>query len=312
MSNVMLSIDRAQLYEQVWSEAIHKLCKQYSLSDRGLGKLCARHNVPVPPRGYWARVAHGQRPKRPPLPTLKPGQANTIRIERRLHHPRSEEVAPQPIPAAVLYERQPEHRVTVPDDLALNHRLVREARRLLRGVKPDDRGILRPPTGCLQVRVSRTAQPRALRIMEALFDAMAVRGWTIGVTTETEYNRRPTTRTLVKVLDEEIGFGFEERAKHVPHVLTAYEKDSIKRGYEPYLPPWDLVTSGVLVLQILTGWPQARGRASARRTSGSNDATSRSELFQSNSSVESMRASRNDDRTRSRRVRRRVRPGSIS
>lgn len=36
---------------------------------------CRRLQVPVPPRGYWARVAAGQRLSRPPLPSLPPGQA---------------------------------------------------------------------------------------------------------------------------------------------------------------------------------------------------------------------------------------------
>ena len=43
-----MTIEREQLYEQAWSEPIHKLCKQYSLSDRELGKLYARHGIPVP------------------------------------------------------------------------------------------------------------------------------------------------------------------------------------------------------------------------------------------------------------------------
>lgn len=260
-----ITIERDKLYEQVWTEPIHKLCKQYFLSDRGLGKLCERHNIPVPPRGYWARVAHGQKPKRPPLPPLKEGQRATIYIERYLKYAPGEEPPSHPIPPEVLYERVPEHRVTVPEDLRVNHPLIRGARRLLRGVKPDDRGMLQPPSGCLHIRVSRTAQTRAVRIVQALFDAMAARGWTVRVATETDYNRRPVTRTLVKVLGEEIALGLEERAKQVPHVLTVYQKDSIKRGYEPYLPPWDLAPSGVLVLQVLTGWPQREFKDSAKQ-----------------------------------------------
>src|SRR5258706_16122394 len=96
-----ITIERDKLYEQVWTEPIHKLCKQYSLSDRGLGKLCARHSIPVPPRGYWARVAHGQKPKRPALPPLKEGQRATIYVQRYLKHPPGEVLPPQPIPAEV-------------------------------------------------------------------------------------------------------------------------------------------------------------------------------------------------------------------
>jgi hypothetical protein len=35
------------------------LAKRYNISDVALGKVCRKLLVPVPPRGYWARVEHG-------------------------------------------------------------------------------------------------------------------------------------------------------------------------------------------------------------------------------------------------------------
>jgi hypothetical protein len=125
--------------------------------NRGLGKLCARHGIPVPPRGYWARVARGHKPKRPPLQLLKDGQPRIIRIERHLKSALGEEPPSQPAPAEVQYERELAHRITVPEDLRVAHPLLRQARRLLHEAKPDDRGMLRPPSGCLHIRVSRAA-----------------------------------------------------------------------------------------------------------------------------------------------------------
>ena len=49
-------------------------------SDLGLLKACGRLKDPVPPRGYCARVAVGQRVHRPKLPILPPGQAEEILI----------------------------------------------------------------------------------------------------------------------------------------------------------------------------------------------------------------------------------------
>lgn len=37
------------------------------ISDVAVAKLCARLQVPKPPRGYWARIEAGQAPRRPPL-----------------------------------------------------------------------------------------------------------------------------------------------------------------------------------------------------------------------------------------------------
>jgi hypothetical protein len=62
------TVTREQLYEQVWSVPIWTLCQQYGLSDNGLRKICKRLNVPVPPRGYWAKVEAGHKVRKMTLP----------------------------------------------------------------------------------------------------------------------------------------------------------------------------------------------------------------------------------------------------
>jgi hypothetical protein len=44
--------DRNKLYEEVWSEPMHKLTKKYNLSDIGLAKVCKKLKIPLPGRGY--------------------------------------------------------------------------------------------------------------------------------------------------------------------------------------------------------------------------------------------------------------------
>lgn len=63
-----MNITRKELYELVWSEPLTKLAKRFGISDVGFAKACRRANVPVPPRGYWARLAAGQPLDRTPLP----------------------------------------------------------------------------------------------------------------------------------------------------------------------------------------------------------------------------------------------------
>ena len=55
-----IELTREELYELVWAEPIMKLARQYGLSDRGLAKICDRMGVPVPGRGYWAKVQSGK------------------------------------------------------------------------------------------------------------------------------------------------------------------------------------------------------------------------------------------------------------
>ena len=71
-SNESRRITRAELYEKVWSEPMVKIAKEFGISDRGLAKTCKRLEVPVPPRGYWAKLQAGKRVSKLPLPAAKP------------------------------------------------------------------------------------------------------------------------------------------------------------------------------------------------------------------------------------------------
>ncbi len=56
-------ISREALYELIWSRPMWKVAPEFGISGAGLAKLCRRHGIPVPERGYWARLAHGKRVK---------------------------------------------------------------------------------------------------------------------------------------------------------------------------------------------------------------------------------------------------------
>ena len=71
-------ISRVNLYKEVWSTPMLQLAKKYKMSDRGLAKLCARHNIPRPPRGYWAKLSNNVKTKKVKLPN--PSQNNKISI----------------------------------------------------------------------------------------------------------------------------------------------------------------------------------------------------------------------------------------
>ena len=75
--------DRSKLYEEVWSKPVQQVAKAYGLSGRGLAKACHRLLVPVPPRGYWARIRNGSTVKKPPLPKVRePGSHDPGRSEQ--------------------------------------------------------------------------------------------------------------------------------------------------------------------------------------------------------------------------------------
>jgi hypothetical protein len=72
-----MSVTREKLYDEIWIEPITKVSKRYGVSDSYLVRILKSLNIPRPPRGYWAMVAAGIQPEKPPLPAAKLGDAIT-------------------------------------------------------------------------------------------------------------------------------------------------------------------------------------------------------------------------------------------
>lgn len=60
-------ISREELFALIWEKPTVKVARDMGISDVAVAKLCARLQVPKPPRGYWARIEAGQAPRHPPL-----------------------------------------------------------------------------------------------------------------------------------------------------------------------------------------------------------------------------------------------------
>ncbi|WP_378946642.1 hypothetical protein [Mesorhizobium sp. ANAO-SY3R2] len=71
---------RQELYDLVWSTPIATLAEQFDISDRGLAKTCQRYHVPVPGRGYWAKVEAGLPATKTPLWQIENPNLETVHI----------------------------------------------------------------------------------------------------------------------------------------------------------------------------------------------------------------------------------------
>jgi hypothetical protein len=82
-----MTLSREDLYELVWSKPMRELAKDFNISDVALAKRSRGLGIPVPGRGYWARLDAGQAPHRPKLPKREPEwgdhQALTVAQHRR-------------------------------------------------------------------------------------------------------------------------------------------------------------------------------------------------------------------------------------
>jgi len=73
-------VSRAELFDLVWSQPRTKLAIRFKVSDVALAKKCRSANIPMPPAGYWARVAAGARLSRLELPLRLPGEKDVIAV----------------------------------------------------------------------------------------------------------------------------------------------------------------------------------------------------------------------------------------
>lgn len=236
---------REELYELVWSEPMSKLSRLFSISDRGLAKACAKVNVPVPGRGYWARLHAGQKEKRVPLPARKPSEPNKVTINPP--EPPQVRQEPPPSPATVQAkldeERRPEKRVTVPITLSNPHRIVAawlEDDRTKRQEARHDPFLHR----LYQPLQKNDVAKRRLRILSTLFKALETRNYRL----ISEGSLRSVVQIELKY--ERLDIELAERVRQRRRYLT---KEEIRaRGDLPDRPRWtqEKEPTGELVLRI--------------------------------------------------------------
>src|ERR1700675_4774024 len=75
-------LQRERLYKEVWRTPAVQLAKKYGLSDVGLAKICKRMNIPLPPRGHWAKQAYGYKMKTPPLPPMDSKGVKQVMLDK--------------------------------------------------------------------------------------------------------------------------------------------------------------------------------------------------------------------------------------
>jgi hypothetical protein len=197
-----ITVKRSELYRLVWQVPMGRLAKRYGLSDVGLAKICHKHNIPSPPRGYWAKKYHGQKPRRITLPKSESDD------EIEMHDPNAVvEALPEvraEADAKKATERKRELPITVAESLRGAHDLVSRANQELKSAKTDPHGFITCESNrVLDVHVSKQSLRRALLIMDALLKGLEQRGYAT--------NAGP----LVTILGAPLKFGISESMETV-------------------------------------------------------------------------------------------------
>jgi hypothetical protein len=244
MDNETIFLKREELYKLVWSEPVSKLARGYGLSDRGLGKICKRLEIPVPGRGYWQMKKKGLKMPVPPLRSTKKSNATGAYIHRT-SKPHTDGEQDHETCDLVTAEKLPENKITVPSSLDSPHFLIAITQKSLMGAKVDDRGLKQPRArGCLDIHVGQDSIDRAMLIMDTLVKALETRGFDISVAKE------PPFFTSVSVMDEVIKFALNEDLNRTDRKLTAVQTKEKERYPWMYSREYDYSPNGILSLRI--------------------------------------------------------------
>lgn len=102
----MRQISRKELFEAAWDRPLTKVAAEFGVTSTALKKMCDRHDIPVPGRGYWAAVAGGKVFPRPKLKPVKDARLEEIVIR-----------GATPAMTAAVAERQARKAPPAEDDL---------------------------------------------------------------------------------------------------------------------------------------------------------------------------------------------------
>ena len=210
-------LTRRDLYELVWSKPITKLAEDFGLSDVGLAKICERHRVPTPPRGYWARKEAGQKVKQTIFVQVDDAQLDRVEIHSSRHE--------LPEPVRIVVERQRKERaerlrparpqqatpvsISPVEELHPEIRATAKALRRSKGAEAEAKG-----DGMCGVTVGTRTVERVISVLDQLARACECRG--LAVTAA-------GTCVAVSVGADTVRFSITEKTKRVPHVLTEEE-----------------------------------------------------------------------------------------
>jgi len=244
-------VDRESLYNEVWSDPVSIVAKRYGLSDVGLAKICRKLAIPLPSRGYWAKVATGKVMHRVPLPRVPEGFARHAAGPIPLSPEESGQL--EIVKTSVDRARQANPTIEVPEELTKPHPLVDQTAQRLRrreGWK-DPGGVRSAPSEVLDLAVTPKTLDRGLRIIDTVLKALERAGITVRIDPE-------QAKTFLVSRGTEIAISVSEQVIRTEHTLTQAEKRARERYYgswntrehidAPNIPQFDYTPTGRLTI----------------------------------------------------------------
>jgi hypothetical protein len=167
--------NREKLYLEVWQSPLGRLAAKLGVSGTSLKETCVKADIPVPPLGYWNKLAAGKAvPERPPLGPSRRGieRAQFPGPRRPFEDPISN-ADKEAIAASVS-------SVAVAPTLRKPHPLIAQLRNDV-DFRLNHVGMIAngPLADVVRSEQLTAADGRRFRILDALFKELAKRGWQI-------------------------------------------------------------------------------------------------------------------------------------
>lgn len=226
MPYVHQDFKREKLYDEIWTEPVSKVSKRYEISDVGLRKICVSLDIPVPPRGYWEKLAAGKAVKKP---SLAPTKGATSYRRSVFKNPQDDELSLR------TQARIDEDATHAPDVPTVSMRtsidgclpLVKRIAKKLEGKHRDSRAWpYCDGAGLMRVAVSHQNSLRALLVLNMLLETLTGAGYTLSSSGKEE------DPAYVTLLDNKLTFRVRERSRQENIPLTREQLAENKRvGY---------------------------------------------------------------------------------
>lgn len=132
----MTSFTREELYNVVWGEPVRTAASRLGISDVALAKACRKNDIPIPPRGHWAKVEAGKKTYKQPLSRRGIGMPQTITVGEQTSYGYREpkDLIAMDLPLPPTFDETVEDltarvqtlvgKVAVPKDFTRAHRIV--------------------------------------------------------------------------------------------------------------------------------------------------------------------------------------------
>ena len=260
---VKRAIDRQTLYEEVWSEPVSIVAPRYGLSDVGLAKICRSLAIPLPSRGYWAKVKAGRIMKRAPLPKVNDTGGE---ISRLVKLPVEEVQARAEAKKELSKIRKDSSVLLIPTDSAPFHPLVQAAAKRLRRDTgwPKDTNLRHAPSEVLNIVVTAASLERALQISDLLIKTLEQQAFSVHVDA-----KKSVTILRMEETGTELTFSLTEKITRSAHEVSEAEELARKRYYDrsrrgmpadyPKIPQYDYHATGMLAIEV-GRWPSRTWR----------------------------------------------------